>query len=87
MHLYAIASNIPTLTEEQLKAELISAGEAFVLDPATAWTASSRSATIIAAGIHHATERCGPRRYVSRTTSKVTWFDGLPVESEGRFQG
>jgi asparagine synthase (glutamine-hydrolysing) len=87
VHLYAIASNIPTLTEEQLKAELISAGEAFVLDPATAWTASSRSATIIAAGIHHATERCGPRRYVSRTSSKVTWFDGLPVESEGRFQG
>ena len=87
MHLYAIASNISTLTEEQLASELMSAGEVFVLDPATAWTASSRRGTILAAGVHHGIDRCGPRRYVARSDSKVTWFDGLPVESEGRFRG
>jgi len=87
VHLYAIASGIPTLTEEQLASELMSAGEVFVLDPATVWTASSRRRTILAAGVHHGMDRCGPRRYVVRSDAKVTWFDGLPAESEGHFRG
>jgi asparagine synthase (glutamine-hydrolysing) len=85
--LYAIASNIPTLTEAQLAQEVAAAGEVFVLDPATAWAARSRNGTILAAGVHHSPARSGPRRYVARSDSKVTWFDGLPVQCDGRFPG
>jgi len=86
LHLYAIVSNVPRLAEEQLTEELMRAGEEFALDPATAWTAVSRGGAIRAAGVHHGTERCGHRRYLARSGSQVTLFDGLPVEREGRFQ-
>jgi len=75
------------LTEQELAAELKVLGGDFALDPATAWSVTSCGGTIVAAGVHHGVDRCGPRRYVARSASKVTWFDGLPVESEGRFRG
>lgn len=78
---------MPRLTERELTTELKTVGGEFALDPATAWAASSRNGTIVAAGLHHGMDRSGPRRYVARFSSKVTWFDGLPVESEGRFLG
>jgi asparagine synthase (glutamine-hydrolysing) len=87
LHLYAIASEIPALTEDRLRAEVIRAGELFGLDPATAWTAASDGAGIVAAGVHHPLDRCGRRRYLARSDSKVTWFDGLPVPCDDRLDG
>ena len=43
--------------------------------------------TITAAGVHHGSERCGPRRYLARDATQATWFDGLPVERSDRFRG
>lgn len=87
MHLYAIAVNAPTLSQERLGAELDVVGKSFALDPATAWSACSHGGAITAVGVHHAPERCGPRRYLTRDATQATWFDGLPVERSDRFRG
>jgi asparagine synthase (glutamine-hydrolysing) len=87
LHLYAIASDVPGLSEPRLSRELELLGGEFALDPATLWSASSRSGRVIAAGLHASPGRCGPRRYVDRSASTVTWFDGLPVAAEGDLQG
>lgn len=87
MHLYAITLNLPALSERRLANEVSAVGESFALDTSTAWTARSHSGLIVAAGIHHGQGRCGPRRYLARDATHVTWFDGLPVESADRFRG
>jgi hypothetical protein len=85
MHLYAVAANVPAVTQERLTAELCDLGAEFALDPATLWSAASETKTLLAAGIHHGPDRCGPRNYVARVGSSLTWFDGLPVDASGRF--
>jgi asparagine synthase (glutamine-hydrolysing) len=87
LHLYAIASDVPGLSESRLSRELELLGVEFALDPATLWSASSRSGRIIAAGLHASPARCGPRRYVDRSSAAITWFDGLPVAAEVDVQG
>lgn len=87
MHLYAIAVSAPSLSEERLNAELSAVGDSFALDPTTAWSARSHGGQVAAVGIHHGQERSGPRRYLSRDATQLTWFDGLPVERSDRFRG
>jgi asparagine synthase (glutamine-hydrolysing) len=87
VHLYAIAVNAPSLSEERLNVELSMVGDSFALDPTTAWSARSPGGAIAAVGIHHGQERCGPRRYLARDATHLTWFDGLPVERADRFRG
>jgi asparagine synthase (glutamine-hydrolysing) len=87
VHLYAIAVNAASLSEERLSTELGVVGDSFALDPATAWSARSDGGAVVAAGLHHSRERCGPRRYLARDAAHVTWFDGLPVERSDRFRG
>jgi asparagine synthase (glutamine-hydrolysing) len=87
LHIYAIAAGIPGLTEARLGVAVERVGEEFALDSKTRWQASSRAGAVKAAGVHHSPERCGPRRYVARSASKLTWFDGLPVSSDGSFLG
>lgn len=84
MHLYAIASDIPQLDERSLRYALLTQGEDFALDPDTAWSVRSMSGHLVAAGVHHALELCGPRRYTSLAAARATWFDGLPVHEGGR---
>jgi asparagine synthase (glutamine-hydrolysing) len=87
VHLYAIAVNAASLSEERLNAELSTVGDSFALDPTTAWSARSPGGGITAVGVHHGQERCGPRRYLARDATHLTWFDGLPVERSDRFRG
>jgi asparagine synthase (glutamine-hydrolysing) len=87
LHLYALSSGIPEISERRLAAALAAMGREFTLDPQTAWAVTSDEGALVAAGLHHSPERCGPRRYIDRRPSVVTWFDGLPVESSGRFSG
>jgi len=81
VHLFAIASNLAGLDGSALEAEAVRVGRDFGLDPSTAWRAESSSGRTVAAGLHHAREICGPRRYVFDEGSAVTWFDGLPVSA------
>jgi asparagine synthase (glutamine-hydrolysing) len=81
VHVFAISANIDELTPEQLSRAVGALGEEFHLDDKTAWCARSRAGAITAAGVHHGDE-AGPRRYVERTDSAITLFDGLPVDPE-----
>ncbi len=83
MHLYAIASGPSRLTEDDLSAALLDLGRDFGLDPATAWGVSAAGGELLAAGVHHAPERCGSRRYVDRSDRMLTFYDGLPVARDG----
>jgi asparagine synthase (glutamine-hydrolysing) len=82
VHVFAISADIDELTPEQLSRAVGDVADEFRLDSETAWSTRSRAGTIIAAGVHHGTE-AGPRRYLERTDSAVTLFDGLPVDPEG----
>jgi hypothetical protein len=84
MHLYVLGANVPAVTEERLTFELCDLGGEFGLDPATLWSAASETKTLQVVGIHHGPDRCGPRNYVARVGPTVTWFDGLPVDANGR---
>jgi asparagine synthase (glutamine-hydrolysing) len=87
LHLYAVAADLPDLSGEIIAGELERLGDEYGLDPQTGWTATSRAGALTAAGMHHGANRAGPRRYLARSSSHVTFFDGLPVEGEGRFTG
>ena len=87
MHLYAVAVNAPSLSEERLNAELSTVGDSFALDPSDGVERTLARRGVAAVGVHHALERCGPRRYLARDATHVTWFDGLPVERADRFRG
>lgn len=87
MHLFAISTGIRRLSEQLLAERLAGVAREFSLDPATAWSARSPRGELLAAGMHHGPDRAGPRRYIARTASVLTWFDGLPVEPSGSFEG
>jgi asparagine synthase (glutamine-hydrolysing) len=87
LHLYAISAGIPALSERRLIESLTRLSREFSLDQATAWSAGSARRGIVAAGVHHGRERSGARHYIARSGSRLTWFDGLPVETAGRFSG
>lgn len=82
MHVFAIAADIPALTPERISSAVAGVGHEFRLDPSTAWTVRSRTAVIVAAGVHHG-EAAQPRRYIAHSPHAVTLFDGLPVDPEG----
>jgi asparagine synthase (glutamine-hydrolysing) len=82
VHLYAIASDLPWLDERSLSSAVATRAPELGLDPSTAWSLRSQSARLVAAGVHHAWGRCGPRKYTSLTASGATWFDGLPVHAD-----
>lgn len=82
MHLFAIAADLPSLSCGRIAQALAPIADAFGLDPATAWQASSARAAVAAAGVHHG-ERAAPRRYLVRVAGAVTGFDGLPVDPTG----
>jgi asparagine synthase (glutamine-hydrolysing) len=84
VHLYAIASDIARLDEQALRDGLRTLAADFALDGESAWSVRSRDGRLLAAGVHHAAELSGARRYTSLTESRATWFDGLPVHAEGR---
>jgi len=87
LHLYAIAVDLPSLSGETIAGGLEELGDEFGLDPQTGWVETSRAGVLTAAGVHHGAARAGPRRYLARSSSHVTFFDGLPVEGQGRFLG
>jgi asparagine synthase (glutamine-hydrolysing) len=74
---------MPSLSAERLAQAVEDVGGQFMLDPATAWQAGSESGSLRAAGIHHG-DAAGPRRYLVRHGQRITLFDGLPVDPEGR---
>ena len=83
LHLYAIASGPSRLTEDDLSTALSDLGHDFELDPGTAWSVSAAGGELLAAGIHHAPERCGSHRYVASSERMLTWYDGWPVARDG----
>lgn len=87
MHIYVISAGLPALTATDLTSAIEAVGGDFALDPATLWDVASTDSDVRAAGIHHSLDRCGPRRYVHGADATRTWFDGLPVEPDGRFAG
>jgi asparagine synthase (glutamine-hydrolysing) len=87
VHLYAIAAGIPAISEQLLAERLAGFGREFSLDAASAWSVRSSRGGLVAAGMHHGPDRAGRRRYLAREHSTLTWFDGLPVETAGRFAG
>jgi hypothetical protein len=86
VHLYGIAADVAGLTELELQGALVALGEDFALDPRTAWSARSADGRVIAAGVHHAAELCASRRYTSISSTRATWFDGLPVHADGALE-
>jgi asparagine synthase (glutamine-hydrolysing) len=83
VHLYAIAADLPHLDEHALRGAVVTQGADFALDADTAWSACSTDGRVTAAGVHHALELCGSRRYTSLSASRATWFDGLPAHAQG----
>lgn len=83
LHLFAIATDVPSVRAEDLQAALLVVADAFKLDPGTAWTAASSGGGLLAAGVHHGAQ-ASPRRYVSREGEQITIVDGLPVDPSGR---
>jgi hypothetical protein len=85
MHAFAVTAGLPPQSLERLTGELEEIGREFKLDPSSAWQCSSRSQTIVAAGMHHASEVSRPRHYLHRAEEELVFFDGLPVQPHGRF--
>lgn len=86
MHLFAIATDIQGVEAEDLRRALLLEGQAFGLDPGTAWLATSSAGGLAAAGVHHG-ERAAPRRYLARDAETITLLDGLPVDPSGAHRG
>lgn len=84
MHAFAVAFNASEESLERLNVGLRGLGEEFKLDPATTWTARSRSRVVFATGVHHAPDAARPRSYLAQTESEVVFFDGLPVHPLAR---
>ncbi len=86
MHLFAIATDIPSVRAEDLRRALLVEGQGFGLDPETAWLATSPAGALAAAGVHHGAQ-AAPRRYLARDAETITLLDGLPVDPSGAHRG
>jgi asparagine synthase (glutamine-hydrolysing) len=82
VHLYALTSGDAGVDRPVLRAALLDAAADFHLDPATFWQATSVAGDLMACGIHHAADRCGPRRYVHQAPDRLTCYDGMPVAAD-----
>lgn len=86
MHLFAIAMDIPSIRAEDLRRAVLGEGQAFGLDPETAWLATSPAGALVAAGVHHGTQ-AAPRRYLACDAETIMLLDGLPVDPSGAHCG
>ncbi len=87
MHVYVIAVGLSGFGLDELSGAVVEAGRDFALDEMSCWAVGSRAGGVAAAGVHHGPRRCGRRRYVHRESSEVAFFDGLPVDPQGRISG
>ena len=85
MHLFvAICDSTEDLARRAIGALRQAAGIYPQLDATTFWSFSDRS-PVFAAGLHHGHDAIGPRIYQSQSDRQVTFYDGLPLDTTGRF--
>jgi len=85
MLLFALSVAEAAVGAEVLGAALTEAAKPFLhLDPATLQTFTAPSGTVTAATLGHSPELVAPRRHVAATDDVVCFYDGLPVDPEGR---
>lgn len=84
MNLFLLGWNLDTEERRRASAALAAMHDAFpLLDPSTATSWTGRRG--FACWMHHAPEALGPRHYAHRTDEALLLYDGIAVESSGRF--
>ena len=85
MHLFvAICDSTENLARRAIEALRQAAGIYPQLDATTFWSFGDRS-PVFAAGLHHGHDAIGPRIYQSQSDRQLTFYDGLPLDTTGRF--
>ena len=85
MHLFvAICGSTENLAQRAVEVLRQAAGIYPQLDAGTFWSFGD-TAQVFAAGLHHAHDAISPRVYGCQSDQQLTFYDGLPLDTTGRF--